>query len=188
MIRTRQDLADYRTADWEGMGFSEWTWRQRVDPSSRARITRFLRRLRRLEFLLAQPHTPWRRVELAVLWRVHLRNAAILSFEIPPGVCGPGLMPAHYGAIAINGDARIGSHCRVHPGVTIGATKYGSPVIGDNAYIGAGAKITGPVQVGDNVVVAPNAVVIKDVPDNCMVAGVPAEIKRRDVPLEGFRP
>lgn len=52
----------------------------------------------------------------------------------------------------------------------------GAPQIGDNCFIGAGAKIFDNICIGDNVTVAQNAVVTKDVPENCIVGGVPAKI------------
>lgn len=66
----------------------------------------------------------------------------------------------------------------------------GLPVIGNNVFIGAGSKILGPVVIGDNVTIGANAIVIKNVPANCTVAGVPARIVKRngvrvDEPLPG---
>ena len=55
-------------------------------------------------------------------------------------------------------------------------TKSGVPTIGDNVFLGLGCKVFGGITIGNNVIVAPNAVVTKDVPDNCVVAGVPARI------------
>ena len=72
----------------------------------------------------------------------------------------------------------IGKETWIHQQVTIGysstANGYGNPWIGDKCYIGAGAKVLGPVRVGNNVIIGANAVVIRDIPDNTMVAGVPA--------------
>ena len=71
---------------------------------------------------------------------------------------------------------------RLHvlPGVILGevnrGVRKGSPFIGDNVYIGAGAKVLGSVTVGSNVAIGANAVVTKDVPDSAVVAGVPAVI------------
>lgn len=50
------------------------------------------------------------------------------------------------------------------------------PIIGNNVYIATGAKILGPIKIGNNVTIGANSVVIKDVPDNMVVAGVPAKI------------
>ena len=57
-----------------------------------------------------------------------------------------------------------------------GSIKGGSPSIGDNGVICAGAKVIGNIKLGNNVMVGANAVVVKDIPDNAVVAGVPARI------------
>jgi len=78
-------------------------------------------------------------------------------------------------SIFISGDAIIGSNCIIFQQVTIGsvtlpdARSMGAPVIGDNCYIGAGAKIIGKVNIGNNVRIGANTVVYKDVPDNSIV-------------------
>lgn len=71
----------------------------------------------------------------------------------------------------------IGKNCWVNQGVTIGYTNATDcPTIGDNVTIYAGAKVLGNVTVGDNSIIAANAVVVKDVPTNVVVGGVPARI------------
>ena len=100
------------------------------------------------------------------------------GFQIPPNTCGPGLQIWHYGYIIINQNTRIGRNLTVYPGVEIGhkVPSGGCPVIGDNCFIGAGAKIFGKIKIGNNVTIAPNTVVTKDVPDNVIVGGIPAKI------------
>ena len=109
----------------------------------------------------------------------YYRKMRLLSFrtgfQIPPNVCGPGLRILHYGTIVINPQTRIGNHATFCPGVLIG-DKKGSPVIGHNVFFGPGCKVIAPVQIGDHVAIAQNAVVIKDVPNHCAVGGVPAKI------------
>ena len=84
--------------------------------------------------------------------------------------------------IFISSGARIGSNAVIFHQVTIGSntlgdsTRNGSPTIGDNCYIGAGAKIIGNIKVGDNVRIGANCVVVKDVPDNCVVVSQPARV------------
>lgn len=102
-----------------------------------------------------------------------------LSFYVKPNVFDKGLSIAHIGPVIINDYAKIGKNCRVHVGVNIGAKVNEpklAPVIGDNVYIGPGAKIYGNIKIGNNVAIGANAVVNKDVPDNVTVAGVPAKI------------
>lgn len=94
---------------------------------------------------------------------------------------GPGFYIGHFGGIVING--KFGSNCSIGQGVTVGSKGAGKsdgwPVLGDNVYIGAGAKIIGSINIGSHSVIGANAVVIKDVPHNSLAAGVPAIIRER---------
>lgn len=75
----------------------------------------------------------------------------------------------------------IGENAWINQQVTIGYNGQGDPpVIGDNVTIACGAKVLGPIHVGNHVTVGANAVVVRDVPDNCVVGGVPAKILRAD--------
>lgn len=88
----------------------------------------------------------------------------------------------HFGGIVISGDASFGDDCVIRNGVTVGlknAGQRGAPVVGDRVDIGAGAKILGPIRIGDDVAIGANAVVITDVPSNSIAVGVPATIKPR---------
>ena len=95
-----------------------------------------------------------------------------------------------YGGIAVVMHARtvIGKNCMIGQGVTIGGKSgwYEVPVIGDNVHINAGAKIIGPIRIGNNVEIGANCVVVKDVPDNCVVAGIPARILRNNMTEEDW--
>lgn len=101
-----------------------------------------------------------------------------LGFSIPHDVIGPGLAIVHYGTIVISSGCKIGANCRIHVGVNIGANGGGdkSATIGDNVYLGPGAKIIGNITIGNNAVIGANAVVTEDVPDSVTVGGVPARI------------
>lgn len=85
--------------------------------------------------------------------------------------------------VVIHGRSIIGAHCHIDQNVTIGGTskKQGVPILGNFVYVGAGAKIIGPVQIGNNVVIGANAVVLKDVPDGCLVVGVPGRVIKTGV-------
>lgn len=83
--------------------------------------------------------------------------------------------PHAFKGIFISGGASIGRNCVIFQQVTIGSNtlidskSFGAPTIGDNCYIGAGAKIIGGIRIGNNVRVAANAVVSTDIPDNATV-------------------
>lgn len=93
---------------------------------------------------------------------------------------GKGFHIAHMSGIVIHKDAVLGENVSISHCVTIGQTiKKGEihiPVIGNNVYIAPGAKVIGDIRVGNFVAIGANAVVTKDVPDNAVVAGVPAKV------------
>jgi serine O-acetyltransferase len=88
----------------------------------------------------------------------------------------------HFGEIIVSGDAVFGDDVVVRNGVTVGLRRTGvrgAPVIGNRVDIGAGAKILGPINIGNDVVIGANAVVIEDVPANSIAVGVPARVLPR---------
>ncbi|WP_129690843.1 serine O-acetyltransferase [Gottfriedia acidiceleris] len=89
-----------------------------------------------------------------------------------------------YGGISvvIHKDAEIGDNCMIGSCVTIGGRSgiKKLPVIGNNVYIGTGAKILGDLKIGDNSVIGANAVVITDFPANSIIAGVPAKLLKNN--------
>ena len=103
------------------------------------------------------------------------------GFEVSPGsLIGPGFYIGHIGGVVISPSATIGKNCNISQGVTIGfnsrGKRKGHPTIKDSVYIGPGAVIIGSVTIEKNAAIGANAVVTKDVPENAVVAGVPAKI------------
>lgn len=98
---------------------------------------------------------------------------------------GSGLYIGHFGGIVVNQNAIIGKNCNLSHQVTLGKANRGAhqgyPVIGDNVYIGPGAKLIGNVRIGNNVAIGANCVVTKDAPDNSVVVGIPGKV----ISLEG---
>jgi serine O-acetyltransferase len=91
---------------------------------------------------------------------------------------GPGFVILHSFGIVINSSVRAGKNLTLEHGVTIGSEKNQNPIIGDNVFIGAGAKIIGPVSIGSDVKIGANAVVIHDLPNGATAVGVPARVVR----------
>ena len=104
-----------------------------------------------------------------------------LGISIPHSTkIGSGFYIGHFGGIVVNGNSIIGKNCNISQGVTLGQANRGKnkgyPVLGDNIYIGPGAKIVGAVKIGSNVAIGANCVVTKDIPDNSVVVGVPGKV------------
>lgn len=112
----------------------------------------------------------------AILYRL---NALITHATIGRGAdLGPGFVILHSVGVVINTNVKAGCNLVIYHGVTLGAEHNRSPVLGDDVYIGAGAKVIGGVKVGSRVRIGANAVVTKDVPDGATVVGIPARIVR----------
>jgi serine O-acetyltransferase len=110
-----------------------------------------------------------------ILEIINHKLATKLGLTVPKNVFGPGLCMVHYGTIVVSPQAKVGANCRIHPSTSIGDYN-GSPTIGDNVYIGPGAKIFGNIKIGNNVAIGANAVVNKNIPHNVTIGGIPAKI------------
>lgn len=102
-----------------------------------------------------------------------------LGFSIPINVFGPGLSIAHYGTIVVSQYASVGSNCRLHVGVNIGANggKNCAPTIGDNVYIGPGAILFGDITIADGAFIGANSTVNKSFEHaNSVLAGTLAKV------------
>ena len=125
----------------------------------------------------------WRLVPLELLFnRV---NTFYCNCVIGRGAeFGPGFVLVHGTGVVINGGVRGGSNVKLEHQVTIGAERRQSPVLGDDVFVGAGAKVIGPVAVGSGARVGANAVVVRDVPAHATVVGIPARVVRQRDPVE----
>ena len=111
------------------------------------------------------------------------RSRRRTGIEIHPGAkIGKRLVIDHGMGIVIGETAEIGDDCLIYHGVTLGGTGKDvgkrHPTIGNNVLIGTGAKVLGPITIGDNARVAANSVVLKPIPENATAVGIPARVVR----------
>ncbi|WKA30627.1 serine O-acetyltransferase [Bradyrhizobium roseum] len=126
---------------------------------------------------------------LSLIYKVLYKIIQIVTgIELPcEATVGRNFVIDHFGGIIVSGYARFGDNCRIRNGVVVGLRRVeepAAPVIGNNVDIGAGAKVLGPIRIGDNSIIGANAVVIEDVPENSIAIGVPAIVKPRRQPSE----
>jgi serine O-acetyltransferase len=126
----------------------------------------------------------WLRLPFSFLYKLIKPFAEVLTGIELPGetTLGRRFRIDHFGCIVISGDAVFGDDCVIRHGVTVGlkrAGEPGSPVFGNRVDIGAGAKILGPIRIGDDVLIGANAVVLTDVPSNSIAVGIPARVLPR---------
>ena len=136
--------------------------------------------LRFYEYYLNKLHLSiWEKVKKQ-FWRFIFRRCQLnYDLYIEPNTLGPGVTIMHPGFRKIPDFVSIGMNCTILPLVLIGKKKPNTNVkaiIGDNCYISTGVTILAPVKIGNNVIIGAGAVVTKDVPDACVIAGVPAKI------------
>ncbi len=155
---------------------------QRRDPAARGAIEVFL--------CYSGLHAIWAHRLAHWLWRHGLRFLArivsqtskvITSIEIHPGAqIGPGLFVDHGVGVVIGETAEVGADVTLYHGVTLGGTSLEKgkrhPTLGDRVVVGAGAKLLGAIEIGDDSRIGANSVVVHSVPPNSVVVGVPGRI------------
>jgi len=126
-----------------------------------------------------------RQVFLALFYLVQFPVRAMTGVKIPCAAqIGPGLVIHTWGGIFLP-PCRMGRNVRINTGVVLSWSCRG---VGDDVYFGAGCKVVGQVKIGSRVKIGANAVVLKDVPDDCTAVGIPARILPRERPAEGHGP
>jgi len=112
-------------------------------------------------------------------------NRFLTGIEIHPGAkIGRGVFIDHGMGVVIGETVEIGDNVTIYQGATLGGTGKDTgkrhPSIGNNVVISTGAKVLGPIHIGDNSKIGAGAVVLKEVPPNCTVVGIPGRIVKRD--------
>jgi len=186
-INSKQGLKFYLEADRLALGMKSDTATRRITDALgiTSLIWRYLRLLRTAEYVhnCKTPSIYNLTTAKYLGFRLH-RLGLILGFDIPLNAFGPGLRIVHYGTIIVNSKARIGANCELHNLVHIaqnlhnaekGAASDQAPTIGDNVFIGPGARVLGDITIADGIVVGANSVVTKSFYEtNITIAGAPA--------------
>jgi serine O-acetyltransferase len=145
---------------------------------------RFQRRLRKIEYLHnVHRNNLFCRIRLFFLEVINHQLAVRLGVSIPKNVFGAGLCIVHYGTIVVSPKAKIGQNCRIHPSTCIGEYN-GAPTLGNNVYIGPGAKLFGNITIGNNVAIGANTVVNNNIPNDVTVGGIPSKIISNKTSIE----
>jgi serine O-acetyltransferase len=122
-------------------------------------------------------HAPWALVLRKWATLRHRFWSVVTGADIPVNCrIGGGLLLPHPNGVVIHPDAEVGPNCLIFQQVTIGSARGGVPRIGGHVDIGAGAKVLGPITVGEHARVGANAVVTRDVPSGATVVGIPGRI------------
>ena len=177
MILSRKDLKNYLAADFARYPHSNLpSFLRWIAGDEHIKIKHYLWVLRHTEYAVNN-----RRLYNPIL-RFWLRRLGYkYQLMIPLSTCEKGLKVNHLGGGIFLNANKIGKNCTVTSGVVFGKKgedDYNRPIIGDNVEVTLGAKIIGRVNVGDNVVVAPNSVVVKDVPNNAVISGIQEKKKK----------
>lgn len=177
MIKTKSDLKQYLAEDLKRFGNRKPTVKDWLLHNEVWYVYKYIKNLRYLEYY----ETTNNKILYIYHFFLYKRMCFKHKIDVKPNNVGPGFRIMHLGSlIRIKRNCRIGKNCTILPGVVIG-NKYlerddSWVIIGDNCYIGLGAKIFGNIKIGNNVTVGANAVVTHDIPDNAVVGGIPARI------------
>lgn len=188
MIKSKKDLREFLSQDLgEYLTFCQYCikifelW---LRGSEAFPLWRFIYSLRHYEYYLNTPRKSVFHSFLKHYWRFKYRHIQLkYSIYIQPNQCGKGLTLFHPGFRFFGNFVQIGDNCTILPmtliGYALGNHDTGKAILGNNVYIGTGVTILAPIRIGNNVTIGAGAVVNKDVPDNCVVAGVPSKIIKR---------
>ena len=187
MIKSKADYKLFLKEDRKALGITKPTKLldkifNFLSPNS---LLKFQETLRKSEYYKNCSSNPFAKFYYYYIRFLLKKKSVKLGLTIPENTFGPGLAIVHYGTIVINVNSKIGANCRIHACTNIGASggSKKAPIIGDNVYIGPGAKIYGDIKLANNIAISANAVVNKSFEEeNILLAGNPAvKIKNIDI-------
>ena len=174
MIQNREDLKKYLDADYSRYPRLRFNYLRRlILRDEQAWMKHYVYVLRHLELAINTNSI------FKIFWKIwHIRLSNYLSDYVKPNVCEQALRLIHNGGGIYLNAKHIGENFTATTGVVIGKKDSNDtrPTIGKNVTFTLGSKAIGNITISDNVIVAPNSVVIKDVPSNSVVSGVPSII------------
>lgn len=182
MIRTRKDLYFYLKEDAKRNSIhgNLKYWIKLLACRENACAYRYIKCMRFCEYHLNNSSNLFNKICYYAYKLKLLRLGRKYNIQITPNTCGYGLRLMHLsggGGILLN-IKKCGNYCGFNAGVLLGNidNQDNRPILGDYVAFGPGAKAFGKITIGNNVFVAPNAVITKDIPDNVVVGGIPAKI------------
>ena len=181
-IHSKKELRFYIAADMMmNHGKFRWSWKDRLKHlAAPDYIMLYLKSLRHLQYLSSNKSRSLRWVCLYMYHRLRYRKLGYkLGFSIHWDSLGYGVNIPHYGTIVVGRTSSLGNFACLQTSVCVTGTGH---EIGDAPYLSTGVKIISKVKVGDNVSFGANAVVNRDMPDNCLAAGVPAQVVKPSQP------
>lgn len=188
MIQSKADLRFYILEDKKrnlgNIGFLRFL-AERLYGSDRMKAFSLLKALRKLEYSenVLRGKNMLGKIDYAIRKLRYQRLETKYNIVIGTNMVGYGFWMPHVvgGGVIINCNS-MGNYCCANVGVLVGNNHSWDdrPTMGDNVLLTTGSKVIGGVKIGNNVIVAPNSVVVKDIPDNCVVSGVPAKIIKKD--------
>lgn len=169
MVKSKEDLKRYLETE-EKLYHKKWYYDLPILMTEQQVLYKHSKYLRKAEYAANNR-------KISRVWYLFrlLRIQTRYGMSIPLNVLEEGFEMAHLGSVIINAGSHIGKNAKLHPGVCIGANHDKAPQIGDNVYIGPGAKLFGDIVLGNNIQVGANAVVTKScTKDGAILVGIPA--------------
>lgn len=182
MIKSRRDLKEYLTADnliyQRNFGIKGFLQHLIDSPiSDQKYIWKYIKTMRYAEYWINKYNSYKTPFALYYLYKLR-KYGRKTGFQIHPNTCGKGIKIWHYGSIIINSRCAIGKNVTMRPPILLGhkLANEPSPIVGNNVEINSGVKIIGNIQIGDDVIIGPNAVVVSNIPSHSIAVGVPARV------------
>lgn len=173
MIANKKDLKEYLNADKKALGIN-----RRFAPLYGGEVWKFQISLRYLEYY-SNVDSMLGKIFRYGWYMIYHHYSIKLGFTIPINTCGKGLNIHHYGCIVINAGARLGENCNIQQCVNIGQNYSAEnvPIIGNDVYIGPGAKLFGKITIANGCAIGAGSVVNKSFnEENSVIVGNPAKV------------